>query len=75
MRSHRSERNFTWPFVIVVCMYLNIHLFAALICVHTFRQLATLLNKFKLMNYVSKWKLIILYLSFCNTDSVEVLST
>lgn len=75
MRSHKSERSLTWPFVIVVCMYLNIHRFAAPICVYAVRQLATLLNKFKLMNYKSQWKLIILYLSFCNTDSVEVIST
>jgi hypothetical protein len=73
MRFHRSERSLTWPLVIVVCMYLNMHRVTALICVHVVRQLATLLNKFKLTNYMSKWKLIILYCSFCNSDSVEVM--
>ena len=48
-------------------MYLTMHRFAAVICVHAVRQLATLLGKFKLMNYESKWKLI-LYLSFSNTN-------
>jgi hypothetical protein len=65
----------SWTFVIVVCMYFNIHCFAALICVHAVRQLATLLNKLKQMNCVSKWKLIILYCSCYKTDSVEVIST
>jgi hypothetical protein len=33
MQSHRIERSVTWPFLFVVCMYLNIHRFAALIYV------------------------------------------
>lgn len=52
MRHHRRERSLTWAFVIVVCMSLNIHRFAALICVHAVRQLATLLNTFKHELYV-----------------------
>jgi hypothetical protein len=55
----RTEVNAVLDICNSMCMYFNIHSFTALICVHAVRQLATLLNKFKWMNYVSKWKLLL----------------